>query len=1413
MKNAFTEIAKFERKEKRLPVEDDPTFGETLEASLKYKYAPLANFITEGVTFGFEPKDMMDTYDPSPDIPENLKPYASSLLMAKSPEHLSFKIRNLKKALKTNETLARSGIGAQLGAELFDGINYISIPFRMAKTGGQAFLKGGIATGTVVAGQEAIRYPLDPTANKEEVALNLGASFFLGGALKHATSIKSIRKINAIEDGKNAINDMKKALEADDVELDPNIAPSIFTDSWVYKAATTPMKRVMTNPNVPNSVKLRTLGIANDSGILLAANKEGKKIGNSVFQNAKLHEGTWVRTNDDLIKIWGQSTGKGVINPMDYMVKRGDYEDWLASVDKKAMRGEQPANNFEAQAIQKLNKFYDDWEVQLRDQGLIGSQGDYTKVIRSRQNRLDLLEKRLKATKNPEYATTLTGQINRITRELDEAKANLADLEGMGAIKPPNEEIFRPRYFDMGKIRKNRDQFEKILSDWFAKNPEIWVKQSDGKFKKETLSSDPLAINKRVKAVVDGMINEPDPLNPDKMYYGMGKSKHFKHRALDIPNALVLDYMVTNPVSVMKAYTKRTAARLEFSKKHNGDSIDDILDDTFNEMMDEGIDINTIRSVQKDQRHLYDRVVGTVLRNPDARNQTIAKIMRDLAQLNYLGSAGLATITEPAKIIMEHGLGPTMRGLFTVLKNNQLKLGAKEGRIAGEILEIQNGSSQMRMVDDINNNPLNVEKMDKVKDAFYLLNGLSVITRALKDFDSMVRCHTLIDYSVRWAEGVDNPKGSIRATKMEQEYLLRYNIDLDDARRIAKSPWEKGESGLYLANTEAWANTIEFPTTKADIISGPTNAYAKDGRYRPAFYKERNGVGTIHIDEEYIKNVMYDQRGWENPRVEGVRPLETGLINSPEDYVTFIKMHEIMHSNFSAKDLGFLKTATILREVPNEKKVVGYRRKENIDTSGTYFVHYTRKQNIESLLRNGYDVNKKSIFPLATGEKLAGDVMYFTNDINRWKQGDIKVKEGTGNIDDINYDYNKQEWVTKKKGLKKETLEPVGAYLAKDAKLLVIDSWEKYQKIASELKVTGGMSELTKLANKKYDAIHLLNKKDGGWDVPLEKQKKDKYGDTITNYYDEVSLNSGNSDFFVFNKNKVEFEKEVFEETTVEYNTVKESREEIDLAGYENAINDLAAANIKNQNRTSDETVQTFRNALGSGIMNTILMGTPADKPIITDGIVYIPMRVAGKFGMKEDSAYKGYARIENGLLGLPFQFYSYSLAAVNKTMGAYAHGQFKNQYIGTAIAMGLGYMALQAKTPDWVELSFQDQFARSLDYSGIMPLYSDMFYTAMITTLAMDGPNITGGALQPKFPQEADTYDAVSGVMGAGPSITTDLSRAIYEIATGDVGEGSKDFIRNLPYARLWFLKGKVNELTNMLEGELDGPRGFGRF
>jgi len=35
-----------------------------------------------------------------------------------------------------------------------------------------------------------------------------------------------------------------------------------------------------------------------------------------------------------------------------------------------------------------------------------------------------------------------------------------------------------------------------------------------------------------------------------------------------------------------------------------------------------------------------------------------------------------------------------------------------------------------------------------------------------------------------------------------------------------------------------------------------------------------------------------------------------------------------------------------------------------------------------------------------------------------------------------------------------------------------------------------------------------------------------------------------------------------------------------------------------------------------------------------------------------------------------------------------------------------------------------------------------------------------------------------------------------------GDTGEGAKDFIRNLPFMRLWFLKEITNDMTRALAG-----------
>jgi hypothetical protein len=83
---------------------------------------------------------------------------------------------------------------------------------------------------------------------------------------------------------------------------------------------------------------------------------------------------------------------------------------------------------------------------------------------------------------------------------------------------------------------------------------------------------------------------------------------------------------------------------------------------------------------------------------------------------------------------------------------------------------------------------------------------------------------------------------------------------------------------------------------------------------------------------------------------------------------------------------------------------------------------------------------------------------------------------------------------------------------------------------------------------------------------------------------------------------------------------------------------------------------------------------------------------------------------------------------------------------------------------------------------------------------MALGGPNITGGFISPKFPQEPSAVDAITGFTGAGTAWTADMIGAMAEMAGGNYGEGGKDAIRLLPFARMWFWRDDVNQMTNRL-------------
>ena len=1320
--------------------DESPKFwSDTLPANLGYQYIPIA----EAIRDQFKYRDEVEVgYNPLDDI-DGYEQFASHLINARNPTHMSEMKASLDLNQERRRIMAESPFVYNLGAGIIDPINLVALPFGGAAASlGRQFLRSGASVGTLQAGLEVGRAPFDPLATPEEVAMNIGSAFVVGGIIGGAVSVPASRRASAIRKTNDelddflevtgdlsqesaatignrearilgnetdevlstrreslpksidaleeSVNDLEVRIEAhknsaekaasatDELELkalrdekkakmtalDNNkkdlnnirveqqirraediqklntedahgMAKNWFTDSWMYKAVPSPVKRTLQGA-IPDSVKKHMVKLGGDSGVLLKMHQLGIASPKSVYQYAQTHNGEWLQVYSSMLQSFGQHSGKGVSTFTDLNLSNidGSFTTFAKEANRKYITGIKGATKGEQEAIELMANFYKEWEARLRETGQIGNVKKYQSQIINKEanlqktiDKISELEGRADAEKaglslnQTSYLEILRTKQARLESELIDLEVQIAAAGDESSV-PAMEEVMFPRYWDRDQISTRRQEFAQVLFDWYKENPEIYVPNPDaqggnfvrnisqlsdgeiqlrfgekfgvkkivtdakesipaigdkkvlgtfvyldestgiayvnrtraykrykelqeamsnpeqayanlakldpakiqyhqrkymldnfGKFKnfndfqdfvllhelshnirrqeykedlislemrvndsaikymgeihadirnrvplflKKTLATDDASVMKRVDETIDEILGITDVADDANAFYGQGKSKHFKHRKLDIPNALVFDFIEQDPLAVMRAYTMRTAPLYQFAKLFDGKSLDDLLEDIDDDMFAAGKSMKEMNRVRRDFTHMYDRVVGSVQRrDPTSFDMRAAKVLRDGAQLNYLGSAGFASITDFAKIMMEHELKDIFRGLFGLISDSRLRMTMKEASYAGEAREIIQGSSHMRHVDEISNNPFGEgnridrvydKGVGKLKSGFFYLNGLGPLTNIMKKLDAVVRGHSIIQMSIRLADGNAKP--------FEIKYLARYGIDASKAREFKKL-----------------------------------------------------------VDDGIIENTKENGSGlW----------------------------------------------------LPNSDK-----------------------------------------------------------------------------------------WPTEAKDLQME-----------------------------------------------------------------------------------------------------------------------------------------------------------FRSSMNSGIMNTILMGTPADKPIIVDGVAYVPFHIARKFGYEQDPRVRGYSRIENGLLGLPFQFYSYSFAAANKITAAYATGQARNRAVAAVAAMGLGYLGLELKNRNrpfvMDNMSIQDKIARSFDMSGLAALWSDSFYTAMSTSAAFGGPDLGGGFINDRFPQEESFLDGTVNLLGAGPSYGQDVLTGLYKFTTGDFGEGSKDIIRALPTARLWLWNDYVNEFSNVLAGTL---------
>jgi len=767
--------------------EEDPSFWDSMGSTYGFNWRPIIGAMYSGSFQEDENFNVLNyltdqDLDNSDDVPY----YA----MARSEEHLNFLRSHLGKMEQNRATYSRSGWSPVILASILDPINLVSLPFRGVTMAEKAM--SGIKSGFLLGvGTEAIRAPFDPNSTLAEVGLNITGSTVMLGTIGGIVGSFSGRA------AKNFTTEQTEINKSISQKVNPNEAfdykNNWFVNSPFFKALPSPMKNILQG-NLPQSTKKLMTQIGADGGLTTMMNKAGQGI-SSVFMRSVTYMGDYAVHSQSLKNIYDKFLRQEGIK-LRWGKFNASFKEFAERLSKERMLRENDSNrprlsNIEEEFINEIDMFYTKYGVDMLENGLLATRDSITKGITRMQKQITDLQTQLKSETNVRAKT-------QIRKMLGKQKAKLKDAEDLLALdyNPQFKGIYFPRYFDVDAIANNLDEFKLILRTWYTNNP-IGTQTAE-------------SIEKSVEQTVNKILNK-SPVDDDFM--GAGLSKHLRHRELDIPNHLLMDFIETNPMDVALYYMMRTGSKIEFQNTFKGKSIDDLVDEEHLSMIRHGNDDATIASAKTNLYHMYDRVVGTAIHNPDAWNRRIARALTDYTAYVHLGRAGLSSLPELGAIILQHAskqgplglenLGSTLRALSDL---KSLGLSAKEVQIVGEALDMYLGVAHNRMYEDHLRSPF-TKGISKVNEAgkrmFYTLNGLAPITQATKKIAGILGQHTLVDRSIRLVNGTLDQEGI--------ELLARYGLTLRDAKKIKAlvddGTIQTSDSGLlYLANTTSWKN-------------------------------------------------------------------------------------------------------------------------------------------------------------------------------------------------------------------------------------------------------------------------------------------------------------------------------------------------------------------------------------------------------------------------------------------------------------------------------------------------------------------------------------------------------------------------------------------------------------------------------
>lgn len=237
------------------------------------------------------------------------------------------------------------------------------------------------------------------------------------------------------------------------------------------------------------------------------------------------------------------------------------------------------------------------------------------------------------------------------------------------------------------------------------------------------------------------------------------------------------------------------------------------------------------------------------------------------------------------------------------------------------------------------------------------------------------------------------------------------------------------------------------------------------------------------------------------------------------------------------------------------------------------------------------------------------------------------------------------------------------------------------------------------------------------------------------------------------------------------------------------------------------EALLRYRAGIAAHANNTIVYGQIFDKPLITNGVMYVKdnaftasmrKRYPTLFAIdkRASTAKTKYIKLESQLMTLPFTFMNFAFGANNKILGAIRDPNRRHRIQGMIALAGLSYMSLQLKKPDWwfEGKTTPELLARVIDHSGMLGLYSDLGYMGAAMAAGSGLTDYEETMFKPKY--NPTGLDAFLEPFGAPVGLMADYGKALKQFVDGDTEEGAETLFYAAPFIGLPYIQGDAKEL-----------------